>query len=378
MAQQIRAGGRSTKEGGAVVKSWRRSSTRIGILCGLLSPCIGFAVEPGYLAGYADAILDSRFAGLRVSVLKVEAEQVLLVTEGCLKEADQRAVEQALLTAGRIKRVAWQDLKSCLPEDDAPAVPVVQTEAVIEPLPPYDIFGPLLADPRQPQFSMRYQRYHSSTSEFNAAMVSFGEYFGFANSWWGDASVSQIGLQAAVFGLFNLDAPSADLVNADYWIGIPVSYRSGPWSVLARIYHQSSHLGDEFLLGNPGIRRVNLSYEDFEVLASLDLNSIRVYGGGGYILNSEPDLKPWHFQTGLEGRKENLLGSLDGVAAADFQTHEERDWRWNHSYQIGLAFSHRRAREIRIMLEHFHGFSPNGQFYQDRLRYTGLGIYFHL
>ena len=28
------------------------------------------------------------------------------------------------------------------------------------------------------------------------------------------------------------------------------------------------------------------------------------------------------------------------------------------------------------MLEHFRGRSPNGQFFRDRLRYTGMGIYF--
>jgi len=89
-----------------------------------------------------------------------------------------------------------------------------------------------------------------------------GEYFGLASGFFGEAGISQIGIQAAVFALFNLDAPSSDLVNADYWIGLPLSYRRGPWSYLIRLYHQSSHLGDEFILGNPGINRVNLSYED--------------------------------------------------------------------------------------------------------------------
>jgi hypothetical protein len=28
------------------------------------------------------------------------------------------------------------------------------------------------------------------------------------------------------------------------------------------------------------------------------------------------------------------------------------------------------------MLEHFRGHSPNGQFYRESLRYTGLGLYF--
>jgi hypothetical protein len=28
------------------------------------------------------------------------------------------------------------------------------------------------------------------------------------------------------------------------------------------------------------------------------------------------------------------------------------------------------------MFEHFYGHAPNGQFFQERLRYTGVGLYF--
>jgi hypothetical protein len=28
------------------------------------------------------------------------------------------------------------------------------------------------------------------------------------------------------------------------------------------------------------------------------------------------------------------------------------------------------------MLEHDRGHSPNGQFFRDRIRYTGIGLYF--
>ena len=347
-----------------------------------LSAAPAGAAPPPYLAAYAEGVLDGRFADLRVTVLGAQDGEVLLAAQSCLPEATRLAIEQALRAAGRIQSVRWRDFKTCPAAEAAPAGPPPAAAAtaapVIEPLPPYEIFEPLLADPRQPQFSMRYQRYHSAVDSFNAAMVSFGEYFGFASGLWRDASVSQIGLQGAVFGLFNLDTPSSDLVNADYWIGIPLSYRNGPWSYLARIYHQSSHLGDEFLLGNPGINRINLSYEDAELLVSLDLNSLRLYGGGGYIFHSEPKLAPWHAQGGVEGRKENVIGNLDLVAAADLQAHEERDWHWNRAYQLGLAFNRRGDREVRLMLEHFRGFSPNGQFYRERLRYTGLGLFFDL
>ncbi len=51
---------------------------------------------------------------------------------------------------------------------------------------------------------------------------------------------------------FDLSAPSSDLINTDYVVGVPLSWRSGGWSTRVRLYHQSSHLGDEFLLGRPG------------------------------------------------------------------------------------------------------------------------------
>lgn len=335
------------------------------------------AAEDSYVRGYVEAVLDTRFTDKEVKVLNVQEERVLLAVGGCLSEADRAAIELALVATGRVKGVEWSDFVRC---EDAPApvsAPVAaEAEAVVEPLPPYSIFAPVLADPHQPQFSMRYQRYHSSVREFNAAMVSFGEYFGFASRLWRDASISQVGLQGAVFALFNLDAPSSDLVNADYWIGIPLSYRTGPWSMLARLYHQSSHLGDEFLLGHPGVNRINLSYEELEGLLSLDLDSVRLYGGGGYIVHSEPDLRPWRVQAGIEGRKHHLISSWDLIAAVDMQSRQEQGWRWNRSYQVGFAFKHRGGREIRLIAEHFNGFSPNGQFYRERLRYTGFGVYF--
>lgn len=332
------------------------------------------AADDSYIHGYVDAVLALRYADKKITVLGVQDGEVLLAAQDCLAEADRAAIGQSLMEGGHVPRITWNEFVAC--ETPPAPPPAAAKPTVIEPLPPYQIFAPLLADPRQPQFSMRYQRYDSSVSKFNAAMVSFGEYFGFASGLWRDASISQVGLQGAVFGLFNLDAPSFDLVNADYWIGIPLSYRRGAWSVLTRLYHQSSHLGDEFLLGHPGINRINLSYEDLEVLLSLDLNSVRLYGGGGYIIHSEPRLKPGHVQGGIEGRKRRLLADFDFLAAVDLQSREEQSWRLNRSYQAGFAFNRTGGREIRLMLEHFDGFSPNGQFYRERLRYTGLGLYF--
>ncbi len=71
--------------------------------------------------------------------------------------------------------------------------------------------------------------------------------------------------------------------------------RAGKFSAFARIYHQSSHLGDEFLLRTrTNLERINLSYEGDDLRLSYELPyGIRVYGGGGGIFHKEPSsLKP--------------------------------------------------------------------------------------
>lgn len=338
-----------------------------------------------YLKGYLDALLDQQFPGNSVSVLALHMErsEATLTMHGCIEKTQQQAIESALIKSERVRTVIWEGAFECEPAQStatatgSPEQPKSPESITVKALPKVELFDPLIADPRQPQFAIRYQYYETPTTTFNAANVSIGDYFPFATGLFGTAGSSQIGIQGAVFALFNIDAPSHDLINADYWIGLPVSYRKGRWSFLGRIYHQSSHLGDEYLLDTPGVNRINLSYEESEALASYDWRRWRVYGGGGYIFHSEPSLRPWTSQYGVEYLWPRFFHELDLVTAADWQAKQEQDWRLNRSYQLGLAF-HSGDRQVRLMLEHFQGFSPNGQFYRDRLRSSGLGIYFDL
>jgi hypothetical protein len=335
-----------------------------------------------YLRGYVDSLLDSRFPGLGLRSQVISADgTVKLNSRTCLGPSQKRDVEYLLGKTGQVKAIQWGLSTDC---DRTDAVEQEKTEAQREAaavidvyaLPEQELFGPLLADPRQPRFSVSYLHYRTNQNEFAAASAAFGEYFGLASGVFGSSGSSQVGIQGGVFALFNLEAPSSDLINADYWIGLPISYRKGPWSYLLRVYHQSSHLGDEFILGNPGINRVNLSYEDMEALVSYEWERWRLYGGGGYILNSEPGLAPKHLQSGAEYVRPRAAGRLSFIAAVDVQASEELDWRRSRSYQVGFELRSGSLRRARLMLEHFRGHSPNGQFYLEPLRYTGLGLYF--
>lgn len=350
-----------------------------GAMFSVLTVAPAIADDPeGYLRGYVDALLDSRYPGLGLHALVVSKNGVVkLTSRTCLGASQKRDVAYLLTQTGRVKTVRWDLSADCdKPAEGEEGEGTETTSYDVYAFLEQELFAPLVADPRQPRFSMSYLRYRSATGEFDAGSVAFGEYFGLASGFFGRSGSSQVGIQGGVFALFNLDAPSSDLINADYWIGLPVSYRKGPWSYVLRVYHQSSHLGDEFILGNPGFNRVNLSYEDMEFLVSYEWERWRLYGGGGYLLSSEPALDPMHLQTGAEYFRPEALGKFSFVAAVDVQAAEELDWRRSYSYQAGIELRRTSPRRVRLVLEHFRGHSPNGQFYRESLRYTGLGLYF--
>jgi hypothetical protein len=161
-----------------------------------------------------------------------------------------------------------------------------------------------------------------------------------------------------------------------------LGYRYDAFSALTRVFHQSSHLGDEFLLANR-VQRVNLSYEGIDLKLSYDLfgDVLRLYTGGGYLFDRDPSsLKPWAVQSGLEFRSPwpRQVSLVRPIAAVDVQNRQQNDWHADLSVRAGVEFQGVLAtRKAQLLLEYFTGYSPNGQFYQDKIEYIGLGLHLH-
>mgnify|MGYP000884295674 CR=1 FL=1 len=258
--------------------------------------------------------------------------------------------------------------------------------APLEAFPENDVFRPLLADPKQPQFFASWQatRIRTDHSAVNIGSVGFGENFGLVgrrngcNGW-------QVGILAGVFAQFDMDAPSMDLINADYVIGLPLSWRSGLFSARVRLYHQSSHLGDEFLLGRPNFNRVNLSFEAVEAILSLDAPGGwgRVYAGGSSLVHRAPaTLDRNGAQWGVELRGPAIAVPmmtrlrLIPVFGADFKSFEELQWVINSNVVGGLEWSKAGSdRRFRLLLNYYHGFVPYGQFFAQKVEMVGAGLY---
>ena len=360
----------------------RRGARVLALALALLAlpPAVAAAPPPdAWLEGYATAVLERE---VQLTVPSLRATQgVITLTASDVPPADRERVLAALRSIRGVTRVEIVGGPAPAPRDPAPVgPPLVLAERQTGALPGGTLFRPLIADPRWPHFAASYQRYRHDRQLRNVAAVSFGETFTLLRerlgpAWW------EIGVQAGVFAVFDLDAESKDLVNADYLVGVPLSLRYRDWSAILRLFHQSSHLGDEFLLRTQ-TERINLGYESVDLRLSYEFGDVlRLYGGGAYLFDQEPaSLDPWSVQYGAE-----LISpwpSRDAgwrpIAAVDLQHREENDWSLDLSLRAGVQLDGVLVtRNLQILFEYFRGRSPNGQFYKNQSEYFGVGAHFH-
>lgn len=372
--------------------AYLRFIAALGVMLLPLSSVHATTQNDAYIAGYAAGVLKHVFK--RDTPLLVVQDGIISFPVEGIEPADRIKVVQLLSEIPGVSAVNISETTSRQPIP-APENPVshevVQvTDSNTLPtglLPAGHLFKPLLADPRWAHFSAAYRNYQSDNFDGNDIVsVSFGETIPFYRSNFGRSTVQwEAGLQAGVFSDFNLNAPSSDLVNTDFIASIYSSARAGHFSAFARLLHQSSHLGDEFLLRNINskFQRVNLSYEGVDLRLSYELPyGLRIYGGGGGLFHREPaTLKAWLTQYGIEYRSpwRSDFASLRPIVAVDIKHFEENNWNADISARAGVEFENLQvlSRKLEILAEYYNGFSPSGQFYNNKVEYLGLGAHYH-
>lgn len=265
-------------------------------------------------------------------------------------------------------------VSNCRYEDAAPPLSGPRQELV----PHDDVFRPPLASDLEPRFYAGYRRVHflktSASAAYrnrriNAGVVAFGGNLGLWTLRNGCDGI-QVGMNGGVFSQFDLSAASEDLVNADYVVGIPLTARRGPWSGRFWLYHQSSHLGDEFLIRHLiEVHRLNRSFEVADLLVSYDRDWWRLYGGGGVIVHAVPKMDRGILHWGGELRGPiGPPGGLDGLSAswtagAHFRANQETGFRVTSTVKGGAELNNHAGRRLRLLGVFLHGAMPFGQFF---------------
>ena len=350
------------------------------LLLGLVSETI--AVDDSYIAGYAAAVLRHEFNAVGAS-LQVQ-EGVVIVNAESLGTVDRTKVVTALESIPGVVRVEIREGQAHTDVREPPPIPQEPTKPESKFLPRDLLFAPFHADPRWPHFSGAYRRITSGQEPTKTFAANFGETFALYRNAAPLGGQWEIVIQAGVFSTFNVGTSSKDLQNADYTVGLLTSYRTGPFSGFLRLHHQSSHLGDEFILNSqPPVNRINLSFEELDLKLSYELFAwLRLYGGGGMLVDQDPeDLKRGTSEFGVELTSPWTLwgGKIRPVAYADFQANARSNWRVASSVMAGLQFENARIgdRKLQVLAEYFSGPSPNGQFYTQNTEWFGLGVHLY-
>jgi hypothetical protein len=253
------------------------------------------------------------------------------------------------------------------------------------------LFCPLIGDPKEPRSFISYQRGEFRTVDDPGAndrtdigSVGLGDAFGLFRSGGPTAGEGvQLDLAGSIFAQFDLARTSTDLINADYIVGLPLTIRRAAFSTRIRLYHQSSHLGDEYLLRAEDVLRENLSFESIELLLSQELGPLRAYAGGEVLVRRDPDtLGKGLLHGGLELRTLSL-GRVRALAALDVKAADDQDFSPAWSGRAGIELARSAApghptRLVQLVAEYYRGPSPYGQFFQDDIEYYGIGIHFSL
>lgn len=375
-----------------------------GVMVGL-TLLLGGAISVGavpmddaYMAGYAAAVLEREFRVAAPSL--VVRDGVMTLAGSDLGAADQSAVVAALSRIRGVRRVIVLTAPASMtattaaagpattPPASAPA-PALSTGQAIPPLegtPTFEIlpagllFRPLIADPRWPAFGTVGRHYFNDSKFESIAAVELGDMMPLVRGRIGETWQWEAGVHAGLWALFDMDSESANLTNLDYIVGGFGSVRQGPWSAIARVFHRSTHLGDEEIIHHH-TNRINFSYEGMDARISYEpWDWMRLYGGGGYILRVEPtNYAPWKVQSGLELRSRwTMPGRLRPIFGADFQFLEEHDWQPQISLRGGLELESLAVlgRKVQLLIEYFNGNSVDGQFYTREVEYLGLGVRF--
>ncbi|MGH7926921.1 MAG: DUF1207 domain-containing protein [Candidatus Binatia bacterium] len=338
-----------------------------------------------FIQGYASAVLEREFRIKKFS-LDVAGETVRIKSVE-IAAADHDKLMAALLSIQGVRQVTIADAQGVIVASSTPQETATQRASQQNPgkpdfevgfLPGGNLFDPLVADPRWPRFSMGYRYFTQEAA--NVASATFGETIALYRTRGPTGGFGEIGFQAGVFSIFDLSAPSSDLVNTDFFAAVQASYRMNDVSTVLRVFHQSSHLGDEFLLRNR-IDRVNLSFEGVDLkLSYRPLEWLRLYGGGAYMFDLDPPgIQPWATQAGIELQTPWRFwnDSTRFVTALDLQHRQENEWSTETSVRGGLQFERPGSfmRKISLLFEYYKGHSPNGQFFKEKIEYFGPGLY---
>jgi hypothetical protein len=190
-----------------------------------------------------------------------------------------------------------------------------------------------------------------------------------------------LGFGSQVYGRFSLTDPKSSLISTDWVVGVNTTAAINAWALTLEVYHESSHLGDEYGDRFPD-DRLDWTREVLATWASYLAGRWRLTAGASYVLDDELKLPAAGASLGVDyhGRSRRFLGGhVRPVAGLFSEAGAATKWRVSSSAKLGLAFAtSNESHEISLGLIGHDGLSTQRQFYRQESRYLGMEIRFDL
>jgi Protein of unknown function (DUF1207) len=190
-----------------------------------------------------------------------------------------------------------------------------------------------------------------------------------------------LGFGSQVYGRFSLTDPKSALISTDWVVGANTTAALNAWAFTLELYHESSHLGDEYGDRFPA-DRLDWTREVLATWTSYRVGRWRLTAGGSYVLDDELKLPALGGAFGVDyhGISRRFLGGHARPVAGVFsEASQATKWRVSTSAKLGLAFATSgESHEISLGLIGHNGLSTQRQFYRQESRYLGLEVRFDL
>jgi Protein of unknown function (DUF1207) len=179
---------------------------------------------------------------------------------------------------------------------------------------------------------------------------------------------------------FSLTDPKSALISTDWTVGFDVSGAVGRFPVALRLYHESSHLGDEYA-DHFGAPRIDWTREYTMGWIGVPVGPVMLRAAVGWILHDQLGLRRGLAEAAVDYRgRAALVGGMPTrvVAGIDTQSAEDVDWTWSTSFRVGVEMGPMVGHRIAFSIVGHTGLSTQRQFYNLHSRYFGGEIRFDL
>ena len=253
-------------------------------------------------------------------------------------------------------------------------------------LPKNTYFDPILLDPIECQPYIGFFGYSQIDNNTKKGYVPFSMATQKVLTRWQKDSLNgyEIGFDAAAFTQFEWlivnDKWQRNILNSDFKGSFFLNVRKDKWALRTRLYHISSHLGDDYIIRNK-IRSYTpnpVNYEQLDITLSHVTPKLRIYSAMGLVVRPETIRKRFSSQFGFIFNQ--FISSdkyYEFIFGSDVKILAQNNYQPNVKIASGIRIAKIFNNPVCFLLEFYQGHLPFSVYEIKKVKWAGISFYFN-